>query len=78
MDEVQRGADAIYKSRGHIVLDNFLGGIAWGLGTVIGATAVIGFLVYLLSQINFVPGIGEFVSQIISTINQSQNPQLIR
>lgn len=38
-----------------IMLGNFLGGITWGVGSVIGATIVIAILLGILRSINWVP-----------------------
>jgi hypothetical protein len=46
----------------------FLRGLALGLGTVVGATILVSFLVYLLSNIDFIPVIGEWASEIAAQI----------
>lgn len=53
-----------------MILDNFLGGIAWSLGTLVGATIVIGLLGIILSKINLFPIIGTWINQIIEVTNQ--------
>ncbi|MDP3998693.1 MAG: DUF5665 domain-containing protein [bacterium] len=70
MNEQKRGVDAIYRSKRQIVTYNFLGGIAWGVGTAIGATTIVAILAFFMSQINFIPGIGSFVAQVINAVNQ--------
>ena len=60
-----------------IVFNNFLGGIAWGLGATIGLSIVIAILSLILKNINLVPFIGNFVSQITNYVLQN-NPQLIK
>lgn len=35
-------------SRKQIILNNFLGGLAWGFGTVVGASVVAAILIYIL------------------------------
>lgn len=45
-----------------------LRGLAFGLGSAIGATALVSVAVVLLSQIEFVPFIGELASQVIHEI----------
>lgn len=47
---------------------SFLVGIVSGLGSVIGATIVVGFIVYLLRNINVVPLIGDWLSQIFEHV----------
>lgn len=52
-----------------IIINNFLGGLAWGLGSVIGATLVVAILVGFLKSINFVPIIGDFTHQVMQDVN---------
>ncbi len=40
-----------------VLLANFLGGIAWGLGSVIGATIIVALLVWVLTMV----GLFDFV-----------------
>ena len=43
--------------RKDIIINNFLGGLAWGFGTVVGATIVVAIVFGILRQFNFIPGI---------------------
>lgn len=43
-------------------------GLAFGLGSVLGATLLVSVLVRLLGSIDFVPVLGEWVQQIIEQI----------
>ena len=43
-------------------------GLLSGLGWVLGATILVSLLTYTLSQIEFIPILGEWVSQLISEI----------
>ncbi len=45
-----------------IMIGNFLGGIAWGLGTVIGASVIVGIIVAVSKFV----GWGDLASQIFS------------
>lgn len=49
----------------------FLRGLALGLGTVVGATALVSIVAYWLSQFEFVPIIGEWVKQIADQITET-------
>ena len=60
-----------------IIFNNFVGGIAWGLGATVGVSIVIAILSLILRNINLVPFIGNFVSQITNYVLQN-NPQLIK
>lgn len=52
---------------------HFLHGLAFGLGSVLGATIVVYLLVMALSQLEFIPIIGEWASQIIAEINSAKS-----
>lgn len=47
-----------------IIVANFLGGLAWGLGTVIGATIVAAVVISILNYFNFIPGFDQITSQL--------------
>lgn len=57
-----------YNSIPHLLWFNLLKGTAFGLGSVLGATVVLSVVVYLLSQIEFIPFIGEWVSAILEVV----------
>ena len=44
----------------------FLRGAAFGLGSVIGATLVVSFMISLLAQVEFIPIIGEWANELIA------------
>ena len=48
-------------SKKDIMVANFLGGLAWGLGTVIGATIIAAILISLLKFFNFIPGLDQLL-----------------
>lgn len=50
---------------------NFLGGIAWALGVTIGATVIFAILGFILSKINYVPVVGNFILQINDFISKN-------
>jgi hypothetical protein len=51
-----------------LMFNNFLSGIAWGFGTVVGATVVFTLLVFLISKLNTAPIIGGYISHIMNNI----------
>ncbi len=61
----------IKASIGKMVFANFLSGMAWGLGTVIGATFVLAFLLFILSQLDTVPLIGDYISDILNYVQNT-------
>ena len=54
----------IYNSLPRLLGVNFLKGLAFGLGTVLGATILVSILALFLSNIDFIPIIGEWAAQI--------------
>ena len=58
----------IYDSTKKILFISFLKGLASGLGWIIGATILVSLLTYILSQIEFIPILGDIVSQLIQEI----------
>ena len=63
-----RGHTRINISTWKMVLNNFLGGLSWGFGTVLGATVVVGLVIIILSKLNNVPIIGDFFINILQSI----------
>lgn len=57
-----------------IMLNNFLGGLAWGLGSVLGATVVVTVLVAVLHTVNIVPFVGNFVSGVVQIVDNNKAP----
>ncbi len=47
-----------------VIVNNFLGGLAWGVGSVLGATIVISIAFGLLKNFDFfIPGISQLIDQ---------------
>ena len=51
------------------MLRGFLIGIASGLGAALGATIVLGLLVYILGHIDFIPVVGNYIKAVADYIN---------
>ncbi len=58
----------IYSSFWKLLLISLLRGLASGLGWVLGATILVSLLTYTLSQIEFIPILGDLVSRLIAEI----------
>lgn len=54
-----------YKTKRQILFDNFLGGIAWSLGTLFGLTVIAVIIGFIISRVNLIPIIGDWMAQII-------------
>lgn len=56
-----------------MILFQFARGLAFGLGSVLGASILVSILVWWLSQFEFIPIVGDFAQQLIQWIeNASQ------
>lgn len=66
---------AIEKTKKAIFVDNFLGGIGWGLGVTVGVTILVAILSFALKQVNLVPIVGNFVLEVQNFISQN-SPKL--
>lgn len=67
------GHEKVNRSKKEIFVNNFIGGVAWALGATLGI-AIIGFLI---SKIDLVPLIGDFITDVNEYILQ-KNPQLLK
>ncbi|MCZ0812055.1 MAG: DUF5665 domain-containing protein [Pseudomonadota bacterium] len=61
----------IHNSIPRLLLFNLARGLAFGLGTVLGASVLLSLLAWALSQVEFLPIIGEWVAQIARQIDSS-------
>lgn len=68
--------DDVTRSRKTIFINNFIGGIAWGLGATLGLAVLLLVLGMVVSRVNLVPYVGEFVSDVSNEVLQ-KNPQLV-
>ncbi len=68
-EEVKGGEN--YKKVEHplrkIMVNNFIGGIAWSFGVLIGTGVLFGIIVYFARRIDFVPILGKFLAGVIQS-----------
>ena len=66
----------VQKSKKVILTNNFIGGIAWGLGVTVGLSVFLAVLAFIAKRIDFVTIIGNFTSEVINYIlaNSGQIP----
>lgn len=69
--------EKVKRNLKQIAINNFVGGIMWGLGATIGLSIILALLSIILAKLNFVPIIGDFVANINEYVLQNY-PQLIR
>ena len=50
-------------SKKEIMVGNFLGGLAWGIGSVVGASVVVGILGYILKMLGVFNTLGDLFGQ---------------
>lgn len=50
-------------------------GLAFGLGSVLGATILVSWVIYMLGSIDFIPVLGDWASQIIDEIQVTPTEQ---
>lgn len=62
----------IHDSTLRLVWFQFLRGLAFGFGTVVGASLMVSVAVYVLSQVEFIPLIGGYATQIIQEIDTAR------
>jgi len=62
----------VFKNPWKFMWFSLLKGLMIGLGTVLGASVLVGFFVFALAQISFVPILGDFVEDIISQVQVQQ------
>lgn len=62
----------VHNSIPKMLAYNFLRGMAVGLGTVMGATVLLSAMVWSLSQIEFLPIIGDWAAQVAEQMRSAQ------
>ena len=68
MPNLQPYENASKLSKKEIILNNFFGGIAWALGATVGLSFIFILLGIIAKEVNVVPVVGSFVSQVINFI----------
>lgn len=61
------------RSLKRIVINNFLGGIAWALGVSVGASLILAVLGFILGKINLIPAVGIFVIRVNQFIAENSH-----
>lgn len=58
-----------HSSRRQVYAMNFFRGVFFGVGSVLGATIVIGLVIWLLGQLVDLPGgVGDFIRYVVETV----------
>ena len=53
----------------NIVTKNFVGGLMWGLGSIIGGTLMLSVFLGALHRLDFIPAVADLILQIQNTID---------
>ncbi len=62
----------MHNSAFRLIWFNLLRGLAFGLGTVLGASVLLSFFAWSVSQVEFLPIIGEWATEILRQIEEAQ------
>jgi hypothetical protein len=60
--------ELVFRGKRAMMLNNFLGGLAWALGATVGLSLIIGVLSLIAKQVDLIPIVGSFVSEIIDYV----------
>jgi len=60
----------IYKSRPILFIDNLIGGVGWGIGSVIGATVVVTVIGFMITQSQSIPFLNNIIGMVSSQLQQ--------
>lgn len=64
----------MHNSLWRLLTFNFMRGLAFGLGSVMGATVLLSVVVFWLSQFEWVPLIGDWLGQLAKEIDPNSRP----
>lgn len=51
---------------------HFLGGVVWGVGSVIGASLIISLMLGFLKYVDFIPVVGGFATQVVNEVETNR------
>ena len=66
--------EKVVLSKKQIIINNFIGGISWAIGATIGAAIIVTIITFILKEINVIPFIGNFTSQITNYVQTHPKP----
>ena len=67
--------EQVTRSRKKIFINNFIGGIAWGIGATFGLAVFLAVSGFIIGKINLIPVVGTFVSDTYNYVSET-NPRL--
>ncbi|HET7713370.1 MAG TPA: DUF5665 domain-containing protein [Patescibacteria group bacterium] len=69
----ERGHTRIAMPTHKIIVNNFVGGVAWGFGTVVGASVVVGIILWAASQVGIFEAVNNFTTSFQESIDSLRN-----
>lgn len=69
--------ESLHRNKKEIVINNFIGGLAWAVGATVGLAIIVAILGLIVKNINLVPFVGNFIADIINFIIDKR-PDLVR
>ncbi|MDP2671411.1 MAG: DUF5665 domain-containing protein [bacterium] len=69
--EAEKDIVKIQYSPFQMAFNSFLSGLAWGVGSVLGATVIVTLIVFFVSKLDTAPIIGGYISNIIDSISST-------
>lgn len=67
----------VLMGRKQIIINNFLGGISWGIGATVGLAIFFAILGLILSKFDWIPFVGQFVAKLNLYVSQN-SPHLLK
>jgi hypothetical protein len=65
--------ERISLSKKEIMINNLLGGIAWGVGATIGLAVILALISLIMQYIDLVPVIGPFVTEVYEYVVENSS-----
>ena len=61
----------VERSLGKIIVNNFIGGIFWSLGAIIGTTIIVSAIAYFVSRVDVIPILGHFIAEVLKSSQEA-------
>lgn len=58
------------KTKWRLFSDNLVGGIGWGIGTILGASALLVLFSFFVARVQTIPYLGEFVYNVVREVQR--------
>lgn len=61
----------IERPLGKIIINNFLGGIFWSFGVLIGTGIILSIVAFFAKNVDFIPILGHFLAKVLESSQQA-------